>query len=125
FDNPSNYDTSTLRTAAAGVDAIILCLGENAYAESPGTIGDLALPDEQLNLARAAAATGKPVILVLSEGRPRFITRIAPGMQAILMAYWSGRKAAEAISDVLFGDYNPDGILPFSYPRSSGEMVLY
>ena len=125
FDSPANYDTTALKTAAAGVDAIVLCLGENAYAESPGNIRDLALPDQQLALARAAAATGKPVILVLTEGRPRFITGIAPLMKGILMAYWSGRKTAEAITDVLTGDYNPDGRLPYSYPRSSGEMVLY
>ena len=125
FGNPANYDTVALKAAAGGVDAIVLCLGENAYAESPGVIGDLALPEEQLALARAAAATGKPVILVLTEGRPRFITGIAPSMKGILLAYWSGRKTAEAISDVLVGDYNPDGKLPYSYPRSMGEMVLY
>jgi beta-glucosidase len=125
FSSPGNYDTAALKTAAAGVDAIVLCLGENAYAESPGNIRDLALPDEQTALARVAAATGKPVILVLTEGRPRFITGIAPSMKGILMAYWSGRKTAEAISDILLGDYNPDGLLPFSYPRSMGEMVLY
>src|SRR5262249_4080354 len=100
FDNPNNYDTVRLKTAAEGVDAIVLCLGENAYAESPGNIGDLVLPEEQLALARAAAGTGKPVILVLTEGRPRFITSIAPQMNAILMAYWSGKKTAEAISDI-------------------------
>jgi beta-glucosidase len=125
FTSPANYDTMALKSAAAGADAIILCLGENAYAESPGNIRDLVLPEEQLALARTAAATGKPVILVLTEGRPRFITSIAPAMKGIVMAYWSGRKTAEAISDVLAGDYNPDGLLPFSYPRSMGEMVLY
>jgi beta-glucosidase len=125
FDSPANYDSTALRTAASGVDAIVLCLGENAYAESPGNIRDLALPDAQLALARTAAATGKPVILVLTEGRPRFITGIAPLMKGILMAYWSGRKTAEAITDVLTGVYNPDGRLPYSYPRSMGEMVLY
>jgi len=76
-------------------------------------------------LAKAAAATGKPVILVLTEGRPRFITSIEPSMKGILMAYWCGKKSAEAIADVLFGDYNPDGRLPFSYPKSMGEIVLY
>ena len=125
FDSRDNYDTAALKAAAAGVDAIVLCLGENAYAESPGNIRDLALPDQQTALARAVAATGKPVILVLTEGRPRFITGIAPFMKAIVMAYWSGRKTAEAIGDILLGDYNPDGRLPFSYPRSMGEMVLY
>ncbi len=125
FDNDMNYDTDKLKTAAKNADAIILCLGENAYAESPGNIGDLALPDNQIKLAEAVALTGKPVILVLTEGRPRFITSIANSMKGILMAYWGGKKTAEAVADVLFGDYNPDGILPFSYPRSMGEMVLY
>ncbi|HLY70527.1 MAG TPA: glycoside hydrolase family 3 N-terminal domain-containing protein [Puia sp.] len=125
FDNPVNVDADKLIAAAKNVDAIVLCLGENAYAESPGNIRDLVLPEAQLNLAKAAASTGKPVVLVLSEGRPRFITSIEPQMKGILMAYWSGKKSAEAIADVLFGDYNPDGILPFSYPRSMGEMVLY
>ncbi|HLK29233.1 MAG TPA: glycoside hydrolase family 3 N-terminal domain-containing protein [Puia sp.] len=125
FDNPINFDAEKLKSASTGADVIVLCLGENAYAESPGNTRDLMLPDEQINLAKAAAATGKPVILVLSEGRPRFITNIEPQMNGILMSYWSGKKSAEAIADVLFGDYNPDGILPFSYPKSMGEMVLY
>jgi beta-glucosidase len=125
FDNAQNFDTTRLKAAAADADVIVLCLGENAYAESPGNIRDLALPENQMALARAAAATGKPVILVLTEGRPRLITSIEPSMQGILMAYWSGKKTAEAIADVLFGDYNPGGILPYSYPRYSGEIVLY
>jgi beta-glucosidase len=125
FDAADNYDTGKLKAAAANVDYIVLCLGENAYAESPGNIMDLVLPEEQLNLAKAAAATGKPVLLVLTEGRPRLITSIEPGMKGILMAYWAGKKSAEAIADVLFGDYNPSGRLPCSYPRSMGEMVTY
>ena len=125
FDDPMNYDADKLTAAAANADVIILCLGENAYAESPGNTRELALPDEQVAIAKAAAATGKPVILVLTEGRPRFITSIEPSVKGILMAYWSGKKTAEAVADVLFGDYNPDGKLPFSYPRSMGEMVLY
>ncbi len=125
FDNKLNYDAATLTSAASNADVIVLCLGENAYAESPGNTRELALPDDQLALAKAAAATGKPVILVLTEGRPRFITSIEPSMKGILMAYWSGKKAGEAIADVLFGDYNPDGRLPFSYPKSIGEIVMY
>jgi beta-glucosidase len=125
FDNKLNYDAAALTAAAGNADVIILCLGEDAYAETPGNIVDLALDENQVVLAKAATATGKPVILVLTEGRPRLITNIEPSMKGILMAYWSGKKSAEAIADVLFGDYNPDGKLPFSYPRSMGEMVLY
>ncbi len=125
FDDKTNYDTAALRAASANSDVIVLCLGENAYAESPGNIRDLALPDNQIALAKVAASTGKPVILILTEGRPRFITSVDSSMKGILMAYWSGKKTAEAVSDVLFGDYNPDGVLPFDYERSMGEMVLY
>jgi beta-glucosidase len=125
FDNKLNYDIETMKAAAVDASVIILCLGENAHAESPGNTRDLALPLEQQQLALAALATGKPVILVMTEGRPRFITDLAPKAKGILMAYWSGKKTAEAIADVLFGDYNPNGILPFSYPRTMGELVLY
>jgi beta-glucosidase len=125
FDNAANYDVAALSASAANADVIILCLGENAYAESPGNTRVLQLPDEQIDLAKAAVASGKPVILVLTEGRPRFISSIEPSIKGILMAYWSGKKTAEAIADVLFGDYNPDGRLPFSYPRSMGEIVMY
>jgi beta-glucosidase len=125
FDDPLNYDAEKLKTAAADAGVIILCLGENAYAESPGNTRDMALPDDQLKLANAAIATGKPVILVLTEGRPRFITGIAGQSKGILLAYWSGKKTGEAIADVLFGDYNPSGRLPFSYPKSMGEIVMY
>lgn len=125
FDNKDNYDVEKLKANAVNADVIILCLGENAYAESPGNIRDLALPEEQVNLAKAAFATGKKVILILQEGRPRFITNIEPQCEAILLPFWSGRKTAEATTDVLFGDYNPNGIMPFSYPKSMGEIVMY
>ncbi len=125
FDNSMNYDVASLTKAAANADVIVLCIGENSYAESPGNTSDLALEENQVALAKAAYMTGKPVILVLTEGRPKFISNIEPAAKGILMAYWCGKKAAEAIADVLFGDYNPNGILPFSYPRSMGEMVLY
>jgi len=125
FDNPLNFDVTALTNAAANADVIVLCIGEDAYAESPGNTRELALDNNQVVLASAAFLSGKPVILVLTEGRPRFITNIAAPAKGILMAYWSGKKTAEAVADVLFGDYNPDGILPFSYPRSMGEIVLY
>ncbi|HMO62581.1 MAG TPA: glycoside hydrolase family 3 N-terminal domain-containing protein [Ferruginibacter sp.] len=125
FNSAANYDIAALKRAAVHADVIVLCIGEDAYAESPGNTRDLALPEEQVELVKAAYATGKPVILILTEGRPRFITSIEPQASGILMAYWSGKKTAEAVADVLFGDYNPNGRLPFSYPKSMGEMVLY
>jgi beta-glucosidase len=125
FNNPLNYNISALKKAADNADVIVMCIGEDAYAESPGNTRDLALAEDQQELVKAAEMTGKPVILILTEGRPRFITNIEPAASGILMAYWSGKKTAEAVADVLFGDYNPNGRLPFSYPKSMGEFVLY
>jgi beta-glucosidase len=125
FTNPLNYDAESLKKAAATVDAIVLCIGENAYAESPGNIRDLALPDNQKLLVQTAILTGKPVILVLTEGRPLFITEFAPSVKGIIMTYWSGKKTAEALADILWGDHNPSGRLPFSYSKSMGEIVMY
>ena len=125
FDAPENVDATRLRELAAGVDAIILALGEHAYAESPGAIDDLNLPTDQVRLAQAAIDSGKPVIVVLLEGRPRVVREIVAGSRAILQAYRPGSRGAEAIADVLYGDYNPAGVLPYSYPQFSGDITPY
>jgi beta-glucosidase len=83
FNRPKNFDTATIAANVGNADAIILCLGENAYAETPGNINDLTLDENQLALARAAARVGKPVILVLVEGRPRLITSVEKNMAGI------------------------------------------
>lgn len=124
YEAPQNYSLGS----TAGVDAIILCLGENSYAESPGSIQDLMLDKRQIALAKAAIATGKKVILVLVEGRPRVITEIADGdhsVDAVLHAYWPGSQGAHAIAQTVLGDYNPGGKLPFTYHRSTGDIVMY
>ncbi len=128
---PSHFDKITSRHLAAvkkyarHADVIILCLGEDAYAEGLGSIDDLTLPADQLALARTAAATGKPVVLLLTEGRPRIISSIEPAMDAILLAYRPGSKGAEAIVNTLYGKNNPSGRLPFSYPRYTGNIIPY
>ncbi|HTG15711.1 MAG TPA: glycoside hydrolase family 3 N-terminal domain-containing protein [Blastocatellia bacterium] len=111
--------------AAHNADVVIVCLGEGAYAETPGNIEDLTLGDAQLKLAAAVAVMGKPVVLVLVEGRPRIISRIADGAQAILMAYNPSNEGGQAITDVLFGDYNPGGKLPFTYARYANAQIPY
>jgi beta-glucosidase len=125
YKAPANYDAKALAAKAGSVDYIVLCLGEDAYAETPGTIFDINLDPAQTKLAQAAIATGKPVILVLIEGRPRIIKDIVPGVRAVLQAYWPGSQGANAIADVLFGDYNPNGKLPYTYPMYPNMMMTY
>jgi len=111
--------------AASESDVVVLCLGEGSYTEHPGSIADLTLPEVQLAFAEKIIATGKPVVLVLSEGRPRVISQIADKVSAILLAPNPGNEGGRAVADVLFGDYNPDGKLPFTYPRTPGYLTTY
>lgn len=121
----SEIDIKTAVDKAAGVDAVILCLGEKAYCESPGNINDLTLDDVQLKLADELSKTGKPIILVLLEGRPRVISRIEPRMNSVLVSMLPGMEGGRAIADIIFGDYNPDGKLPFSYPKYTNGFTTY
>ncbi len=123
FDALSDIDKAL--QLARSADFIILCLGEMAYCEQPGTIGDISLPAAQTELASRLAATGKPVILVLTEGRPRLISAFADPMKAILTGYLPGNEGGIAIADVLFGDVNPSGKLPYTYPRSPNALITY
>ena len=118
-------DIAAAARAARQADVAIVCVGEGAYAETPGNITDLTLDEAQLRLAEAIEATGKPVVLVLVEGRPRIINRIADRAQAILMAYNPSNEGGTAIADVLFGDYTPSGKLPFTYPRTTNGFITY
>lgn len=121
------YDISTGKTAklAKKFDAVIVCLGEMPATEKPGDINELDLPEAQLNLVRTLHKAGKPIIVVLVEGRPRIISDIEPLADAIVMAYIPGQEGGRAISDVIFGDYNPSGRLPYTYPRYSGSIWKY
>ena len=111
--------------AAQKCDYIIACLGENPCTEKPGDIEDLTLPAAQLNLIKALAKTGKPIIIVLAENRPRIINDIVDKVQGILLAYLPGDEGGRAITDILYGDINPSGKLPFTYPRYTGSLVPY
>ncbi len=125
FNNSKNYDIDGLVRKAKKADYIVLALGENAYAESPGALDDLNLAKNQMNLAQAALATGKPVIVILAEGRPRIIRDIVPATKAIVQSYLPGSQGAQAITDVIFGNYNPNGKLPYSYPQYTGDFSTY
>jgi beta-glucosidase len=112
-------------SAAGSADVIVACLGEPTYCETPGNIDDLTLSAPQIRLTRELARTGKPIVMVLVEGRPRVVRTIADDAGAILMAYLPGMEGGQAIADVLFGDANPSGKLPFTYPKYSGWYVCY
>lgn len=111
--------------AASDVDYIILALGENSYCETPGNLDDLTLSENQLNLAKALAATGKPVILVLNEGRPRVISDIEPLMNAVIQTYLPGNYGGDALANIVYGDINPSGKLPYTYPKYPNSLVTY
>ncbi|MDB4528804.1 glycoside hydrolase family 3 C-terminal domain-containing protein, partial [Pseudomonadales bacterium] len=125
YSDARNYDAQKLKQLAKKADYIILALGEPAYAESPGALDDLRLPLNQIQLAQAAHATGKPVVLVLAEGRPRVIADIVEKTGAIMQAYRPGSQGARAIAGVLTGEFNPSGVLPYSYPQYTGDITPY
>ena len=112
-------------SAAGRADVIVACLGEPTYCETPGNIDDLTLSAPQIRLVQELAETGKPIVMVLVEGRPRVIRTIVDHAGAILTAYLPGMEGGQAIADVLFGDANPSGKLPFTYPKYSGWHVCY
>ncbi|WP_183579542.1 glycoside hydrolase family 3 N-terminal domain-containing protein [Mucilaginibacter sp. X5P1] len=118
-------DIDATITAAKKADVIVLCLGEPSYAENPGNINDLSLPAAQTQLANELAKTGKPIVLIMGEGRPRIITEAESKSAATIMAYLSGNEGGNALADILFGDANPSGRLPFTYPRYPNALVNY
>lgn len=111
--------------AARNVDYILLCIGENSYAETPGNLSDLTLSRNQLQLVKALATTGKPIILILNEGRPRIVSEIEPLAKAVIQLYLPGNYGADALTDILYGEVNPSGKLPYTYPRYINSLTTY
>lgn len=111
--------------AAKSSDVILLCVGENTYTEKPGDLNDLYLSELQTELAKKLAATGKPVVLILNEGRPRIISRFEQDMKAVVQTYLPGNFGGDALADILFGDVNPSGKLPYTYPRFPHATISY
>ena len=112
-------------SAASGVDYIVLCVGENSYCETPGNLDELTLSENQTALAKALLKTGKPVILVLNEGRPRLIRSIEPESKAVIQLYLPGNYGADALADILTGEVNPSGKLPYTYPKFEHGLITY
>ncbi len=111
--------------AAAETDVIVVALGEIPSTEKPGDIDDLTLPQAQRDLVKALDATVKPMVFVLMFNRPRIISEIEPMADAILHAYLPGDYGGEALAEIIYGEANPSGHLPFTYPRHTGSFVFY
>lgn len=124
-DFEKEIDIAAASAAGRQADVIVLCLGESSYAETPGNIDDLSLSDAQVRLADAMAATGKPIVLVLVEGRPRIVRTIVDRARAMVLALNPALEGGTAIADVLLGDVNPSGKLPITYPRYPNALRTY
>ena len=112
-------------SAAEKADVIIACIGENSYCETPGNLTDLNLSTNQKNLVKALAATGKPIILVLNEGRPRIIHDIVPLAKAVVHIMLPGNYGADALVNLISGKANFSGKLPFTYPHLINSLATY
>lgn len=111
--------------AAKDADVIVACIGENSYTETPGNLTDLWLSENQRNLVKALAQTGKPVILVLNEGRPRLIADIEPLAQGIINILIPGNMGGDALSNLGSGKSNFSGKMPYTYPKEINSLANY
>lgn len=111
--------------AAKDADVIVACIGENSYTETPGNLTDLWLSENQRNLVKALAQTGKPVILVLNEGRPRLIADIEPLAQGIINILIPGNMGADALANLVSGKSNFSGKMPYTYPKEINSLANY
>ncbi|MBQ7876868.1 MAG: glycoside hydrolase family 3 C-terminal domain-containing protein [Bacteroidales bacterium] len=111
--------------AARQSDVIIACVGENSYCETPGNDVDLDLSENQKNLVRSLAATGRPIILILNEGRPRIINEIEPLATAVVDVMLPGNYGGDALAALLAGEENFSGKLPFTYPKYTNKFAVY
>ena len=111
--------------AASRADVIIACIGENSYCETPGNLSNLTMPENQRNLVKALAATGKPVILILNQGRPRIINDIVPLAKAVINVMLPGNYGGDALANLLAGDANFSGKMPFTYPKYINALANY
>jgi len=125
YESEKTPDFARLTDAAAKADVIVLCIGENSYCETPGNTDDLNLSANQKELVRRAAATGKPVVLILNGGRGRIISDIEPLAAAVVDILLPGNEGGNALADLLSGDENFSGRLPYTYPRHVNSLSTY
>ena len=123
WDRATDFDAAV--QAADAADVVVAVMGEPTYCETPGNIEDLALPEVQIRFIEALASRGKPIVTVLAGGRPRVLRTITKHSKAILWAGLPGNEGGRAVAEVLFGEVNPSGKLPFSYPRNVNGFTPY
>ena len=111
--------------AASRVDVVVACIGENSYCETPGNIDDLNLSGNQKELVKALAKTGKPIILVINEGRPRVLREIEPLAKAVVDVMLPGNYGGDALAALMSGEENFSGKLPFTYPKYVNSLHTY
>jgi len=125
FEAENADGISAALRAAAACDVIVACIGENSYCETPGNIADLTLSANQLRLVRGLAASGKPVVLVIGGGRPRVVSSIEPLASAVVETMLPGPYGADALAELLAGEKNFSGKLPFTYPKYVNSIHTY
>lgn len=125
WQEETDVNISAAVAAARNADVVIACIGENTYCETPGNINDLSISANQTALVKALAATGKPVVLVLNEGRARIIREIEPLASAVVDIMLPGNYGADALAALLSGDENFSGRLPFTYPKYTNSLHTY
>lgn len=112
-------------SAASGADIIVACIGENSYTETPGNLTDLTLSENQRNLVKALAKTGKPIVMVLNEGRPRLLADIEPLASAVVDVLLPGNYGGDALANLLAGDANFSAKMPYTYPKEINSLINY
>ena len=122
-ENEPDYAAAV--AAAKDVDVIVACIGENSYTETPGNLDDLWLSENQRTLVKELAKTGKPIVLVLNEGRPRLITDIEPLASAVINVLLPGNYGGDALANLMAGDTNFSAKLPYTYPREINALHTY
>ena len=125
WDKEINIDIDAAVRAARNADIIVACIGENSYCETPGNINDLNLSSNQKELVKRLAKTGKPIVMVLNEGRPRIINDIEPLAKAVVDIMLPGNYGGDALASLIAGKENFSGRLPFTYSKYVNSLHTY
>ena len=121
----SMQSEDALKDKIAAADVIVAFVGENSYTETPGNIDDLTLSPNQQDMVRSLAGYGKPIVLVLNEGRPRIVSEIEPLAKAVVHTFLPGNYGGDALANLLAGEVNFSGRMPYTYPKHHGSFITY